>query len=706
MGPTEVEPPRGDRPLAGVSVVRIEASRAAELLCSLLAQQGAKVIALDQHDAAPGRDELDQVLAGADVVIDPRPPGACGAGGRSPEALSARSGGRVIYCVLPSFSSFDATWRDVRASDQLLAAMTGSYFPDGEGGVVLNALPVSACFAAFAAALGVAAALVARERDGLGQLLEVPEFDATFLAAGAKALLVNGQRAAERPSDPWAGPMRCRDGRYVWINLATKKAIRAFATELGRLEAWEREGPLVGADLSPSAPGRAELRRELVGIFERRDAADWDELGVRSGLAMTAVRTRAGEATGRAAQSVAAALACGEQPATGLRQERVVEVAAFGAEALRPSAAPSVPWFGARGQEGPWAAAGPATAPLTGVRVLDVSQMLAGPLAGKLLADLGADVIKVNDPHEDGAGYRWQENRYHTDVNRGKSTVLLDLTTEEGRQISERLIEGADVLVENMRADAAVRLGLDEPRVRALSPDICHGHVAAFSLETRSDAPGYEPNAQAIAGLTLAHPASGVPRLQPFPVNDYGTGLLCAYGVVLALFQRSRRAGGTRVRVSLSNTAFFYARAAREQESAGRRDGLPKGRLVRTQDGWAVVDGELPVGAHLGGSEHPSLQELLEVCANAGVPACALATCERHAKRPDLEARGVMVRHRYGDDYVVTAVGNPIRLTRTPVVRGRWVARPGKDGPSVLRGLGIDGQRQARMLASGVLALG
>lgn len=362
----------------------------------------------------------------------------------------------------------------------------------------------------------------------------------------------------------------------------------------------------------------------------------------------------------------------------------------------------------------------PEPPPLAGVRVVDVSQMLAGPCAGRMLADLGATVVKINDPHEDGAGYRWQENRYHTEVNRGKATVLLDLTTTDGQALAGRLIADADVLIENMRTDAAARLGVDEEHLRALAPDICHAHVSAFTLDSRPDAPGYEPSGQAIGGLMLPDAETGVPRLQPCPVNDYGTGLLCAFGVLLSLYRRRRGGAGSYVHASLSQSAFFFARAllARGRET---EDG---GRLVRAADDWVVVDADperlaemlTTLGSDPGASVEvygrrvavctAGSERLLAECERGRVPASRVRNYEEHGRRADLVARGLMVNHSYGEGYEITAVGNPLRLLRTPVCKGLWVARPGKDGPGVLAGLGVEAEEYARLLADGVVAVG
>ena len=103
--------------------------------------------------------------------------------------------------------------------------------------------------------------------------------------------------------------------------------------------------------------------------------------------------------------------------------------------------------------------------------------MLAGPTATRTLAEFGADVVKINNPGEEGAGYRWQVHRYHTDVNRGKRTILLDLKQPEGLGAFRRLVEGADVVLHNFLPGVAERLGVGYEQVRLIKPDIVYGSV-------------------------------------------------------------------------------------------------------------------------------------------------------------------------------------------------------------------------------------
>lgn len=728
-------------PLAGLQVLCISRSRTVRLAETLLAEQGAGVsTAVFEAEAGPpevdsgpaaserelaiaadGTGCAEALLAATDVIVDGRPTTHRAPPGWSAGELRARCGPGLVYCALPPFASCDERC-DTSVTDDLLAGMLGAYLFEEDGTPALTRLPISACFAALAGVLGIASALLARERFGHGQRVEVAAFDATFLAMGARALLVNGQPGGDRPPDPWGGPFCCKDGRWIWINLATPKAVRLLARHVGTFERWSGQGLLGVADLGVSSPARALLRQELRALFLGRTAGTWEALGAALGVPVTWVR-RAGDV--RPPGDEPAHEGVPARAADAFLDERTVEVRLAVATCAASGGVPH--WAADRPPSAPWstvATDGAGLFPLSGVRVVDTTSMLAGPLAGRLLAELGAAVVKVNDPHEEGAGYRWQENRYHTDVNRRKATVLLDLSRAEGRAIGARLLAGADVVLENLRDDAALRLGLDEAHVRRLAPAACHAHVSAFSLPSLRDAPGYEPNGQAVAGLMTFDRRTGAPRMQPFPVNDYGTGLLTALGVVLSLYSQLRGKGPGLVTASLSRTAFFFARAMRARE-----DEPASSTLWRVRDGWVVAecavatvaklvgrlagDDEAPGGGCMqpdastrGRVEALDAETLLARLAREGIAGTVLRSCQWQARRPETAARGVMQTRRYTDDYVVTAVGSVIQLEDVPVPPARWVARPGGDGPSLLEALGFAPAERERLAREGTVAFG
>ncbi|HEY7147264.1 MAG TPA: CoA transferase [Streptosporangiaceae bacterium] len=184
--------------------------------------------------------------------------------------------------------------------------------------------------------------------------------------------------------------------------------------------------------------------------------------------------------------------------------------------------------------------------PLTGIRVLDYAQYVAGPLATMLLADLGADVIKIEPPHGDAwrhyASHAPGESTYFYALNRGKRSVVLDLKTPAGRAASNRLIATADAVVHNFPPARALSFGLDQDSVRRASSQAVCVWISAFgSTGPDSGRLGYDLIAQALSGLLVADARAGdeVPRRSGgIPFADITSGLLACIAVLAGLRQR------------------------------------------------------------------------------------------------------------------------------------------------------------------------
>jgi len=213
----------------------------------------------------------------------------------------------------------------------------------------------------------------------------------------------------------------------------------------------------------------------------------------------------------------------------------------------------------------------PPTGPLAGLLVADLSTVLAGPLCTMLLGDLGAEVIKVEPPDGDPTrswGPPWvgsdsdgtRTAAYFLAVNRNKRSIRLDLRQEDGRRVLNRLLERADVLVENLRPAARTRLRLDDASLRALNERLVHLAVSGFGADgPEADRPGYDFAVQAVGGLMsvtgFPDAAGGHPTKVGVAISDVATGLFGAVGVLAALLARRGGPGN----------------AARGDERAGER---------------------------------------------------------------------------------------------------------------------------------------
>ena len=187
--------------------------------------------------------------------------------------------------------------------------------------------------------------------------------------------------------------------------------------------------------------------------------------------------------------------------------------------------------------------------PLDGIRVIDLSRVLAGPFATMLLADLGADVIKVEPPDGDETrawGPPWwgdpadRRSAYFASVNRNKRSIVLDLRTDDGRGALNRLLETADLLMHNYRPSTAARLGLDGDELRARHPRLVAAAVGGFPGND-ADRPAYDILAQAVSGLmSVTGAPEGPPTKVGVAVLDLLAGLECAVGALAALVGRGR----------------------------------------------------------------------------------------------------------------------------------------------------------------------
>ena len=750
--------------LHGIRVIDFGQWLAGPLAALLLADQGAEVVRVDPPGGPRWRtaanatlqrgkrglvlelkDAADLAFARAlvgtaDVLIENFRPGVMERLGLGWDAVRSE---RLIYCSLPGFAADDPR-AAVPAWEGVLAAATGTY--TGRGATVggartsqpaaavaeekrFNALPLASEFGALAAAIAIVMALIARERDGLGQRIEVPLFDAMFLAFGASALRVNGAAAGGRPADPWSGVYQCRDGALVLLNLATPRFVRRFLEATGSLDAWTQKGYLQPDRLVQDQELWDRQRQDLSALLRTRTAEEWDALASRTLLPLTRIRTGTEWMTSAHTRDAGIVIPVDDpgygrmlQPGPSVRLHGTPSPVPAPCTWVEPLSREALLTSAPRPVMRQTPAGGRLTSALEGFTVVDTTQVLAGPTAARTLAEFGAEVIKVNNPWEEGAGYRWQVHRYHTDVNRGKRTILVDLKRDEGMEILWRLVEGADAFLQNLRLGVAERLGFGYAQVKAHNPDIVYLSVSAFGYGGEwQHRPGYEPNAQAIAGMQ-ARAGGGADRAsgQPFAVNDYCTGLLGAFGLGLGLLHRLRTGEGQHIDTSLGHAATYlqlpYMQAYKgkvwDEPRAPRANGWgPLQRLYRAADAWFFLaakpeqfgrlaaipglqgaqglDGAL-LETHLEKNfgEKPAA-EWVRLLQEAGLGAHALASVAQLMQDPWAIAHGLSVTRRHRDGSMITTVGPPARLWRTPVVPGRPVSPPGGDAAEVLALIGL-----------------
>jgi crotonobetainyl-CoA:carnitine CoA-transferase CaiB-like acyl-CoA transferase len=746
--------------LAGIRVVDFGQYLAGPLAGMLLADQGADVIHVDP----PGGPRWDtpanaiwnrgkqaitldlkapqdlavatRLAAGADVVLENFRPHVMDRLGLGPEAVMAANPG-VVYCSLPGFAADDPR-AGLPGWEGVVSAAAAAYSPlarpgetpgtGGPGAPVFSAVPIASGFAAFLAAAGVAAALRARRHLHRGQRLEIPLFDAMFVALGYRASKLPPLEGAGLGGAGLRllGLYQCADQRWIYFHTGSKRAQPFLAA--------------AGAGDWLDAP---DARDRAAALFATRPARAWEDLGEEVGAEVAMARTTAEWI--RAPHALAAGLVTEvddprygpmRQPGPAATMSATpggVRFPARPADADRAAILADLEAVERRAPKRPAAPPPPVPAPpaaperpgaLAGVRVVDLAIVLAGPTCGRTLAEFGADVVKVEMPPERarrglglaGGGASAVLRAFNVDVNRGKRSIVLDLKTEAGAELLWELIDQADVLVENFRGGVIDALGFGYDAVRARRPDLVYASLNTYGYAGPwRNRPGHEQLAQTVSGMAERYGGDGPPVLQNVgALDDYGTGLMGAYAVIAALLHRDRTGTGQRVTTALASTAgtlqspFFHefpgpnGDVPRGQDARGYQ---PRQQLYAGSDGtWFFLGAgaaDLAGVAGLGGlPAEPSSADLagrfagapaavwIERLTAAGAGAHRVVPLEELMSDPWVRAHGLVTERFHEGIGQVQHPGPAVRMSASPVRVGRPAPLPGADRASVLAQLG------------------
>jgi crotonobetainyl-CoA:carnitine CoA-transferase CaiB-like acyl-CoA transferase len=248
-------------------------------------------------------------------------------------------------------------------------------------------------------------------------------------------------------------------------------------------------------------------------------------------------------------------------------------------------------------------------APLDGIRVIELARILAGPWAGQTLADLGADVIKVEAPEGDDTR-RWgppfietgEETTaaYFHATNRGKRSVICDFRTAEGQEVVRRLIADADVVIENFKVGGLKKYGLDYASLHAVNPRLVYCSITGFGQDgPYAQRAGYDFIIQGMSGLmSVTGPADGQPQKVGVAVTDVFTGIYAATAILAAVIQRGRTGVGQHIDMALLDVATsVMANQAMNYLASGKAPGLMGNAhpnlapyaVFDCKDGWLIL---------------------------------------------------------------------------------------------------------------------
>ena len=745
-------------------------------------QRGKRRISLDLKSSHDDRQVAQRLVDTADVVIENFRPGVMARLDLDPDSACQRNP-RLVYCSIPGFASDDpraqvAAWEGVVGAATDTYALAGELLDPEELRVrgleadrpVFTALPLASNFAGFHAATAIVMALIARERSGLGQRIEVPLFDAMFELIGANGIALDGVVPVGRARG--SGTYLCGDGRRILFNSSSSpRFLRWFARATG-VEDWADEGLLDAWRLENDAELRRRFRARLRELFLSRPAAEWEAAINAAGGPTAMVRSAAewlGNEHARRRRTVIqlddpkygptwmagiqAHLSESPSVIRGPRHRVDADRAAIleeyfprGASGSDASAPPPRDAEESEAQRG----AAPERdahqvqlgGALEGVRVLDLTQVVAGPCTGRILVEYGAEVIKINDPDPEflttavSLSLRPTDpgNQQHEHLNRGKKSMLLDLHAPDGLRVFNTLVEHSHVVMQNFAKGTAERYGIAYEQLRERNPDLIYFSLSAYGyggpMETYR---GYEGNAQAVTGLMDRFGGDAAPLGQPYLLDDYGTGVRGAFAIGLAVYHRLRTGAGQHVNISLVETASYHQAAylldypGKVRDEPHGTDALGSGplqRLYRAADGWFFLGArDASQLAKVQGLEdvvdlqHTDLEHALEARLRsdtvdlwvsrlraADVGAHGMVRTEELMDDPWVRDHGLSLTQEVPQLGSMRMPGVAVRMSQTPLRVGAPVNPVGADGASVLAQIGMDHELD-HLIASGAMRL-
>ena len=750
-------------PLHGITVLDLTAGAAGAFAGMMLGDCGARVLRA-VHDEAPLHREggfavwdrgkeafawdpdaadaeaaLARLLPGVDVLLHDFRPASPRQRAVEPARLRARFP-RLVACSITAYG-MNGPWRDEPPVDDLALARAGvlNGMPGFRPAPIHVPHPLPSAGAALFACIGVAAGLLARETTGRGRAME------TSLLAGALLFHPKVEADGVPPiefqthpagSVPFYSLYECADGEYVQLGCVHERFIARAAELMGISD--------VAAELrfDPGPEDEQALRDAIARVMRTRPSAQWMADFEEADIPFAPVRDApAGLEDPQIRHN--AMVATLMDPALGEVVQMGAPIRFAEAPVLpeRPRAAAVGPEPKLAPLDAPPASEAPAEEPLplAGVRVLEITNLIAGPTGGRLLADLGAEVVKLEPPGGDLS--RPIGRNYFYNLNFNKRSLCIDARKPGGAEAIRRVAAMSDVLFANLRPGATARMGIGAD----VDPKLVETHITGYGLTgPYSKRPGIDPLAQALMGLSRAQGGSGNPpsfaaQLAP---TDFTAGAMGALGTVLALYARRRGGRVRRVDSNLLNAAVVLSapwfgrwrgKVERPPADGGQHGVSAFHRLYRVADGWVYVaaDSAAAQAALVGrlglegldaeGAGHPAesplalaiaealagrrLAEVLAGLGEAGVPAAEARSGEARVflDDPAAAANAMVAGAVHPKAGAMRIAVNYIRFHATAAPPARPTPLLGEHGAEALAEAGLEPAEIEALFASGAL---
>ena len=392
--------------------------------------------------------------------------------------------------------------------------------------------------------------------------------------------------------------------------------------------------------------------------------------------------------------------------------------------------------------------------PLDGIRVVDLTRILAGPYCSMLLSDLGAEIVKIENPDKGddtrayGPPFLDGESVYFLSINRGKKSLTLNLKTPEAREILTKLIRNSDVLVENFRKDFLSSIGFGYDEVAKLNPKIIYASVTGYGhTGPWADRPGYDLAIQGQSGImSLTGDPNGSPYKTGTSLADITAGIYATLGILLALQARQRTGKGQKVDVSLLDgqvsfltyqAGIYFGTGKSPTRKGNQHPTIVPYETFKARDRYfnlAVGNDRLwgqfcdllgrqdlkthekfatnPKRVQNHEDLYPVLQKIfaektadewLAFFEKNGIPCGPIFSVGEVLEHPQVRAREMVVERPHPKLKSVKMTGVPVKLSDTPGIAGNAPPLLGQDTLSVLRGLGYTDEQFADFLKRGVV---
>ncbi len=709
----------------------------------------------DQGDA-PGSPAADfiKLVRSSDILVEDFAPSSERQRMVNADWLSGLNP-RLIHCSITAYGKH-GPWKDEPPIDVLVMARMGilGSQPGFRPAPVHVVHPLPSSGAAILANLGIAASLLAREQTGRGRKVD------TSLMGGALLYhpKVTGEHIESRGfqthpsgSAPFYSNYECADGEYVQLGCVHEKFINIAADLFGLTEALK--DPRFGNGRTPQTDeADIECRALVAQAVKTKPYAEWAKIFEASDVPFARCQVSADSMADPQVQfnnmvvdltdpelgtvtQMGVPIHFSETPGR-IQGPRVPPSQA--ASTLPDDLTDVASMANGQSQTGPFAP------PLDGIRILEITNLIAGPTGGRLLADLGADVIKFEPLTGDIS--RPIGRIYFFNVNANKRSVSVDTRTPEGKEVVQKIAASADAMLANLRPHATERMGIGT----AINPRLIETHLTGYGWTgPYSKRPGIDPLAQGLMGLQRAQGGKENPPVFPAQLapTDYTTGAMGALGTILAIYARTRSGVVQRVDSNLLNGGAvlssewftrYEGKPERPLADKGQYGLNPFHRLYQVSDGWIyvvatteaerlamckAVDGEALLREHgdAPGSSHPidtplsqalterfstvKVDDILNRLNAAGVP-CAPAVpgdSEIFLEDPHASANDMIVTYDHAWAGKLLVAWRYVQFGNTVPTQGKATPLLGEQNREVLREVGFSEEAIGQLYDKGVV---